>query len=807
MNAVLTTIRSDLQRRRLQALVIAFVILLASGAATLALNLAVETDAPFDHAFARANGAHLFVTYAANKVSQARLKHTASAPAVTQTAGPWPQVTAPYSVGPARSGPVPAAGLFVVGRPSPDTSVDNLTMESGRWARSPGEAVISQNLADSWQIGVGDALTPDGTSSGGHHGPTLHVVGVAASVSPYTTDVWVAPGQIAAMVTTESPLQYQMLYRVTPAGTAAALQKATQSVTRGVPAGAVVSTSNYLDQKVNADLLSSVMVPFLLAFSACALLASVMIITNVVSGVVIASYRDIGIMKSVGFSPGQVTQVLLGLILAPTLLGCVLGIPLGTLASQPFLQRTAHALNLPAPFTAAVPVDLLVAAVIVSVATLAALLPAWRAGRLSAVTAITRGSAPPSTHGSGPGTILSRLPLPRPVSLGLADALARPLRTAMTMGAILVGVATVVFALSLHLSLGQVATHLIRDKYVQIDVQRPTLASPQTGATAPPGGPRFPRPLSDRQVTHVLRTDPDTARFVSETQENITVPGIAQSIPYYAYREPSSWIGYAQISGRWFSHPGEVVAPTKLISEAHLTLGQSFTAQMNGHAVRLRLVGEILDQSGNDLLLRGGWAALHAADPRAQPDTYEVQVRQGLDPVAYQRGLYARVGVTGPGPAPISVDTVQGSSSNTDFLLLNGVIAALALVLTAIAVAGVFNTVILSTREKVRDVAILKAVGMAPAQVISMVVASIALLGLVAGLAGIPIGLTLHAQILAFMGQAASGTRIPPAFFDLINHAVLPFFALAGMVIAAIGAWFPARWAASRGVTEVLQTE
>jgi putative ABC transport system permease protein len=807
MKAVLTAIRSDLQRRRLQTLVIAFVIFLASGAATLALNLAVETDAPFVHAFAQANGAHLLVTYAADRVSEKRLERTASAPGVTQTAGPWPEITALYRVGSTRSGLAPAAGLVVVGRPSPNTAVDRLTLESGRWAYSAGEAVISQNLADSWQIGVGDELAPDGTSRGGNPVPALHVVGIAASVSPYTTDVWVAPGQIIATVTSRSPLQYQVLYRVTPAGTAAELQKATQSITRGLPAAAVVNTSNYLDQKMNADLLSSVMVPFLLAFSAFALLASLMIITNVVSGVVIASYRDIGIMKSVGFSPGQVMQVLFGLILLPTLLGCVLGIPLGTLASQPFLQRTAHALNLPAPFTAAVPVDLLVVVVIVGVATLASLLPSWRAGRLSAVSAITRGSAPPSTRGSRAGMTLARLPLPRPVSLGLADALARPLRTVMTMGAILVGVATVVFAFSLHLSLSQVATHLIRDRYVQIDVQRPTPIGPVKGVAGPPGGPRFPRPLSDGQVTHVLGSDPDTARFVSETQVDITVPGIAQSVPYHAYREPSSWIGYALISGRWFSHPGEVVAPTKLISEAHLTLGRSFTAHMNGHAVLLRLVGEILDQSDNDLLLRGGWAAMHATYPQAQPDTYEVQIRQGVNPGAYQRGLYARVGVTSPGPAPISVDTVQGSSANTDFILLNGVIAGLALVLLAIAVAGVFNTVILTTRERVRDVAILKAVGMAPAQVISMVVASIALLGLVAGFAGIPIGLVLHAQILAFMGQAASGTRIPPDFFDLINHAALPAFALAGMVIAAIGAWAPAQWAASRGVAEVLQTE
>jgi len=122
-------------------------------------------------------------------------------------------------------------------------------------------------------------------------------------------------------------------------------------------------------------------------------------------------------------------------------------------------------------------------------------------------------------------------------------------------------------------------------------------------------------------------------------------------------------------------------------------------------------------------------------------------------------------------------------------------------------VAGVFNTVILTTREKVRDVAILKAVGMAPRQVVAMVVSSVVALGLVAGIIGIPLGLLLHALVLTFMARAASGSDIPPSFFDLINHAELPLLGLAGVIIAALGAWAPAQWAASSGVVEVLQTE
>ena len=85
----------------------------------------------------------------------------------------------------------------------------------------------------------------------------------------------------------------------------------------------------------------------------------------------------------------------------------------------------------------------------------------------------------------------------------------------------------------------------------------------------------------------------------------------------------------------------------------------------------------------------------------------------------------------------------------------------------------------------------------------------VALMRLIAGAPGRghQRSLALHREILQLMGQIATGTDMPPGFFDLISHAVLPLLALAGVAIAALGAWVPAQWAASSGVAEVLQAE
>src|SRR5262249_58120528 len=123
-------------------------------------------------------------------------------------------------------------------------------------------------------------------------------------------------------------------------------------------------------------------------------------------------------------------------------------------------------LGLRAAFAAARAVGVGGRAGVVGVARLGATGPCWRAGRMSAVAAITMGTAPAVGRGSRVEPLLAGLPLPRPVTLGLTEALARPGRSLMTMGAILVGGRTTIFALSLHLSVTQVAQHLIPDHHV-----------------------------------------------------------------------------------------------------------------------------------------------------------------------------------------------------------------------------------------------------------------------------------------------------------------------------------------------------
>ena len=124
-----------------------------------------------------------------------------------------------------------------------------------------------------------------------------------------------------------------------------------------------------------------------------------------------------------------------------------------------------------------------------------------------------------------------------------------------------------------------------------------------------------------------------------------------------------------------------------------------------------------------------------------------------------------------------------------------------------ISLAGVFDTVLLETRQRTRETAVLKALGMTPRQVVGSVLASVVPVGLLAGVIGVPVGLLLQRVVLGFMGQAASGTRVPAQAIDVFPPMVLVVLGAGGLAIALVGAYLPAQRAARARIAPVLQAE
>jgi putative ABC transport system permease protein len=789
--------RGGLAGRRVQAMVIGLVVLVSTAASTLALGLLVDSNAPFDHAFAAQHGAQVMATVTAS----AQVAATTGLPGVTAAAGPFAETTASILVGPPPgSGPaggVPSGKVFggqlnVVGRASPGGPVDDLTLSSGRWARQPGEVVLARDRFGP-EVTEGTQLTVTGVPGS----PRLTVVGFATSITG-TGQGWVVPAEIAALRPPGAPDVAQMLYRFSSAANSAAVNADIASVRAALPAGSFLGAQSYLTVKLQATGSIAPWVPFIVAFGLIGLVMSVLIVANVVSGAVVAGTRRIGVLKSIGFSPAQVVATYVLQVTVPAFAGCVAGVVAGNLLAVPLLSQTAQVYGVGA---LAVPfwVDLAVPLTMFGLAGVAAMLPALRAGRMSAVQAIATGRAPRASHGYGAHRLLGRARrLPRPATIGLASPFARPARTLVTVVAIVLGGMAVTFAAGLATSLDRVYADLSHATSEPVQVALPGTGT-GPGAPVPSGVPGLAG--QERAVEAALRAQPGTLRSVAEADASVSVLGLPDQLSLIAFGGDAGWTGYTLITGHWYAGAGErdqADVNTAFLTATGTAVGDSYTLTSGARQVTVRIAGEIFDPAGGRPEIVAGLPTASSLDPGLAVGQYDVALKPGTDPQAYAHTVG---GVLGPNYA---VNTA--SSSSAQFLAVLGLVATLTLLLATVAGLGVLNTVVLQVRERGHDIGVFKAIGMSPRQTTAMVVCSVAGIGLVAGLIAIPAGVVLHQYVLPVMGHAAQ-TGIPASVLHAYDPAELVLLALSGLVIAVAGALAPATWAARTRTASALRAE
>jgi putative ABC transport system permease protein len=526
-------------------------------------------------------------------------------------------------------------------------------------------------------------------------------------------------------------------------------------------------------------------VPFIVAFAVIALVMSVLIVVNIVSGSVLAGYRRIGILKAIGFTPGQVVAAYTGQPLIPALGGCVAGVVLGDVLATPLLDRTASAygvghLAVPAWVNAAVPTAILLAA------GLAAVVPALRAGRLAPVQAIAAARMPRRRGGGAAYRLLTSLPLPRPVTIGMAATCRLQAGTALVLAAVALGASAVTLAVGLGASLSRVVSALTLTRTEPVEVGLPPVGYP--GGTAG----------AQRAIESALRAQPGTLHYAAEADQSASVAGLSEAVPVIAFRGEARWTGYALISGRWYTGQRQVDVAARFLTLTRSAVGATVTLKFRGQQLPVRIAGEIFDTQGNGLTIITGWRTLAAADPGMVPDQYDVGVAPATRVGPYARALQVRLGPS----YPILVKDRQ----MTGLILVLGVVATLTLLIAAVSALGVLSIVVVQSRERARDLAVFKSVGMTPGQVIAMTVSSVGGTGLVGGLFALPAGTGLHGYLVSVMGALAR-TAVPTSFVAVYPGWELAALTLAGPVIAVAGALLPASWAASARTISVLRAE
>ena len=777
MSAVWPVSRAAVRRRRIQTLVIGVVVMLSTTMIVVALGLLAASSGPFDQAYGKQSGAHLVASYDRSKVSDSQL--TQAARSAAAVAGPFGQTTLDLG---SRGMPGAADSLVTVGRADPNGPVDRLNVYKGRWAEKPGEIVLNQNPTDSGGRGAPGLGSTMALTSG----QKLTVVGFAYSVSQ-SADAWVTPGQMTAL----KPTSTQMLYRFAQAATNAQVSAGQEAVTSGLPSDALIGTQSYLALRAMEAGEPNTFVPFLMVFGWLGLAVAVLIVANVVSGAVVAGFRHIGVLKALGFTPTQVMSVYLAMVSIPAVVGCVIGTVLGNALATSLLTRAfenygAGSVGVP------IWVDVVVLIGVPVLVALSALLPALRARSLSAAQAISAGSAPRAGRGLRVQRWLSGTRLPRSVSLGLGLPFARPARTALTLAAVVLGVTSVTLAVGLGKSLTTYQTAASRVDAVDVTMFAGVAQNgpPPAGEDAPPIAK-----LTDAEDEALLRSTPGATAVTASLDLPMRLAGTQTDLRATFYRGDYAQLGYRILDGRWFDGPGQVVVSERFLRQHGLAVGDRITLQTQGKSVRATIVGKAMYNSGDEVL--SNWQTLALVAPDRRANLYEINVKPGTDLDAFVKAVQAK---------DSGLIETPGQEAGSFVAIVLATVVLLTLMLGTVAALGVFNTVVLNTRERRRDLGMLKSIGMTPGQATVMVVTSMAALGAVGGVLGIPLGVVAHRLVVPAMANGAQ-VEVPDFMLDVYPAGLVALLILAGILIAAAGAYFPARTAAHTTIAKVLHNE
>ncbi|MFF4590561.1 FtsX-like permease family protein [Streptomyces sp. NPDC001388] len=781
-------------------MVIAVATMMAVASAVVAGSLMVAAAAPFDHAFGKQQGAHIIAQFDPAEASAALLAETGRLPGVTASSGPYPST----AFRPVAQAGFPLPTLTLVGRSGPDGDVDRVDLKSGRWAQKPGEIVLAASF-EGPGIGIGAAVK----ASDATRAPTLSIVGFAVSASG-TADSWATPAQVDALASEGSPVTSQMLYRFDSASTEEQILADRKRLAASVGSGALLGTQSWLDTKRAADQGAAATVPFVMAFGVLGIVMSVIIVSSVISGAVGTGVRRIGILKAIGFTPGEVVRAYVAQALIPACAGITVGVVLGNLLAVPLLTNT-EAVYGTVSLSVAWWVDIAVPAAALVVVGLAALIPALRAGRLRTVEALAVGRSPRSGRGQWAHRAMGVLPLPRPVTYGLATPFTHPVRALAMLLAVAFGTVAATFAVGLTSSLAAVGTSQDPESRAAVTVATtkandvapppPPSAGGSVASPSPVGGsvagPSEPEVADPAKVRSAITSQAGTRSYYGKTEAEVAVAGISGSVQAALYEGDSRSGGYEMISGHWITGTGQVVVPTRFLERTSTKIGDTVRVTYENDIADLRIVGESFDTSGSELQIHADMANFASAEP----STFLVEVKSGVSADEYAQKVAAIV-------QPLGGDATTDAPSGREgvLLIMSAMAVLLTLMLVAVAGLGVLNSVVLDTRERIHDLGVCKAIGMSPRQTMSLVLSSVAAIGVLGGLIGVPTGYALHSLVMPMMGRAV-GTGLPSPVLDVYEPVQLILLGLGGVVIAVPAALIPAGWAAGARTAVALRTE
>lgn len=583
--------------------------------------------------------------------------------------------------------------------------------------------------------------------------------------------------------------------------------------------------------------------------SGIALFVGAFLIYNAFAMTVVERTREFGMLRSLGMSKGQVTRLILLEAAVLGVFGALLGLGFGILLSRGLTALMGVILNQPLD-TVQVPVRNLWTSWLVGVfvTLFASGIPAWQAGKISPMEALhIRGKSKESwvmrygwilgsvlllasiiilianpfsydvqfrlgsmtvfaMFGGAtlliPASVTSWEKISRPVlrlfygnsgTLGSRNVKRSKQRTTLTVAALMIGVAMVIMTRGITQSFAGdlkewMSAYIGGDIYVSSsipirnDIGKRIESVPGVNAVTP---------------IRYLEIDWQTAEGIENINfmalEPITYTQVTRFVFSDSNTIPETIINQLQ-------QGGYVLISSVIAEKYDLSPGDTVSLRTRSGFKDFNIAAVVVDFYNQGMVIQGSWNDLRRHFRVNEANTFLIKV----DPDKEAETVLAAIDDLYGKRYKLSFETNQAIRSRALTLMDQAfsMFDVLALIAIVVGALGVINTLTMSVIERNQEIGMLRAIGFTRSQVVKMVMAEAAQMGVIGGVLGILTGVVL-ARILFIGMTSMSGYRLT---FVLPPEGILIAFVVS-LFLSQLAAINPAWKAARIRILEALHYE
>ena len=775
MDAILQKIKADIVSRPFISALIVITIIASTTLLTLAVATLMNISVPYDRSFQHLNGAHLWLYFDRTKVLPRDIKWIETLPEVVESTGLHYAVPTRVKIQDTRV----QTSIHVMPLAMPE--VNQLLIQDGRYLLPREDEILgSRELHDIYHLAVGDTIE---VSRWDNKKISLDVIGLAynpmwdtyrTSQPPY---LYATEETMRKLFPDDTTWEWSIGLRLADPE---AVDEVVSLIETTLRPEALDDHTDWRDVRESAIFEAQLNSVFLGAFGFFAILATILVIASSISSSVLSQFKQIGILKAIGFTQNQILLLYIGQYLTLGLIGSPIGLLIGFVLAPLPLKSIAASLS--TAFEPPINLGLisLVLSIVLGIVTASTFRSAHRGAKANIVKAIATGAEPPRKKPFWGVKLATDLGMPTTFTLGLNDVFIRLLRSLMTGLNLTLGVIGIIFGLTLNETLKTYREnpYLLGIVYDAV-VTRDQLNHTYTG--------------------HLLQNAPGVEAVYSEYLVDVETQG-EQVFKLRAVEGDLEAFPFLISKGQFFQ-PGtyQAIAGQGLLDWLNLEVGDEITLILDENKTRpitWVIVGQYTETSNAGQMLMVSQNTLRQFDREAEPHAYYLKLSPDADKAMLKHHLEPNK------DADLSIAFV-GDAIPSSVTYLQLAIFSLAGILIVIALINVFNTSLMSMQEKIKTIGVLKTVGMTPNQIIAMVNTSAGLLGLLAIIAGIPLGIVFTREVLAVLANSYGFGEIKVTLNLPYILVLIPTM----MGVSMIGSIIPGQQAAHLSIVKVLRNE